>query len=189
TTMGVRMLPSGSLFDRFRRLVHDLARELGKTIELVTVGEETELDKTVIERLNDPLIHLIRNSIDHGLENPEARAAAGKPPQGRITLSACHAGAEVLVSIADDGRGLNRAGIRARAEENGLLQPGARITDNELYQILFQPGFSTAREVTSLSGRGVGLDVVKRTIDALRGTIDLVSTEGAGSTVTLRLPL
>jgi two-component system chemotaxis sensor kinase CheA len=189
TTMGIRTLPIGQLFGRFRRLVHDLARELGKTIDLVTIGEETELDKTVIERLNDPLIHLIRNAIDHGLETPEGRAAAGKPAQGRITLSACHAGAEVLVSIADDGRGLDRARIRARAEENGLLAPGARITDSELCQILFQPGFSTAREVTSLSGRGVGLDVVKRAIDGLRGTIDIVSTEGSGSEVTLRLPL
>jgi two-component system chemotaxis sensor kinase CheA len=189
TTMGVRMLPIGSLFGRFRRLVHDLSRELGKTIELVTTGEETELDKTVIERLNDPLIHLIRNAIDHGLETQEGRAAAGKRPQGRITLSACHAGAEVLVSIADDGRGLDRARIRARAEENGLLAPGARVSDSELFQILFQPGFSTAAEVTSLSGRGVGLDVVKRTIDGLRGAIDIVSTEGRGSEITLRLPL
>jgi two-component system, chemotaxis family, sensor kinase CheA len=189
TTMGVRMLPIGSLFGRFRRLVHDLASELGKTIELVTIGEETELDKTVIERLNDPLIHLIRNAIDHGMETPEGRAAAGKPPQGRITLSASHAGAEVLVSIVDDGRGLDRVRIRARAEENGLLVPGARVTDSELLQVLFQPGFSTAREVTSLSGRGVGMDVVKRTIDGLRGKIDIASTEGRGSEITLRLPL
>ena len=189
TTMGVRMLPIGQLFGRFRRLIHDLARELGKKIELVTIGEETELDKTVIERLNDPLIHLIRNAIDHGLEDPDERAAAGKRPTGRITLSARHVGAEVRVSIADDGRGLDRARIRARAEENGLVAPGGRPTDNELFQVILLPGFSTAKKVTSLSGRGVGLDVVKRTVDGLRGTIDIASPVGSGSEMTLRLPL
>jgi two-component system chemotaxis sensor kinase CheA len=189
TTMGVRMLPIGQLFGRFRRLIHDLSRELGKKIELVTIGEETELDKTVIERLNDPLIHLIRNAIDHGLEDPEERAAAGKRPTGRITLSARHVGAEVRVSIADDGRGLDRARIRARAEENGLVAPGGRPTDNELFQVILLPGFSTSKTVTSLSGRGVGLDVVKRTVEGLRGTIDIASTAGAGSEMTLRLPL
>jgi two-component system, chemotaxis family, sensor kinase CheA len=189
TTMGVRTLPIGSLFGRFRRLVHDLAHDLGKQIELITVGEETELDKTVIERLNDPLIHLIRNAIDHGLETPEGREAAGKSAHGKITLSARHAGAEVLVSIVDDGRGLDRARIQARAEENGLLAPGAKLSDTELFQVIFQPGFSTAKEVTSLSGRGVGMDVVKRTIEALRGKIDITSTPGAGSEITLRLPL
>jgi two-component system chemotaxis sensor kinase CheA len=189
TTMGVRTLPIGSLFGRFRRLVHDLAQELGKQIELTTVGEETELDKTMIERLNDPLIHLIRNAIDHGLELPDARSAASKPVAGHITLSARHAGAEVLVSIADDGSGLDRARIQARAEEQGLLSPGAKLSDGELFQILFQPGFSTAREVTSLSGRGVGMDVVKRAIEGLRGKIDVASVPGKGTTVTLRLPL
>jgi two-component system chemotaxis sensor kinase CheA len=189
TTMGVRMLPIGQLFGRYRRLIHDLARDLGKRIELVTVGEDTELDKTVIERLNDPLLHLIRNAIDHGLEDPAGRAAAGKSPTGRITLSAHHAGAEVLVAIADDGRGLNRDGIRARAEENGLVPPGAKLADAELFQLIFQPGFSTAREVTNLSGRGVGMDVVRRTVDALRGSIDIATTPGRGSVMTLRLPL
>ncbi|HWL18235.1 MAG TPA: chemotaxis protein CheA [Bradyrhizobium sp.] len=189
TTMGVRTVPIGSLFGRFRRLVHDLAHELGKQIELVTIGEETELDKTVIERLNDPLIHLIRNAIDHGLETPEGREAAGKSPRGRITLSARHAGAEVLVSIVDDGRGLDRNRIQARAEEQGLLAPGVKLSDGELFQVLFQPGFSTAREVTSLSGRGVGMDVVKRTIEGLRGKIDIASTPGSGTEMALRLPL
>ena len=189
TTMGVRMVPIGSLFGRFRRLVHDLARDLGKDMELVTSGEETELDKTVIERLADPLVHLIRNSSDHGLEDPAGRAAAGKPAKGRITLTARHAGAEVLISVADDGRGLDRARIQARAEENGLLQPGAKLGDEELFKLIFEPGFSTAREVTNLSGRGVGMDVVKRTIEELRGTIDVRSTPGHGSEVTLRLPL
>ena len=189
TTMGVRTVPIGSLFGRFRRLVHDLAHELGKQIELVTVGEETELDKTVIERLNDPLIHLIRNAIDHGLETPDGRKEAGKPGAGRITLSARHAGAQVLISIADDGRGLDRVRIQARAEEQGLIPAGAKLSDGELFQLIFQPGFSTAKEVTSLSGRGVGMDVVKRTIEGLRGKIDIVSTPGKGAELTLRLPL
>jgi two-component system, chemotaxis family, sensor kinase CheA len=189
TTMGIRMVPIGSLFGRFRRVVHDLSRDLGKEVELTMAGEETELDKTVIEQLNDPLVHLIRNAIDHGLENPSGRAEVGKSQMGRIDLSARHAGTEVLISIKDDGRGLNRERIRARAEERGLLTKDAVISDNELLQILFQPGFSTAAQVTSLSGRGVGMDVVKRTIEGLRGTIDLSSVAGQGSEVTLRLPL
>ena len=189
TRMGVRMLPIGSLFDRFRRLVHDLARDLGKQIELITVGEDTELDKTVIERLNDPLIHLIRNAVDHGLENQDGRAAAGKPAQGRVTLSARHAGAEVKISVADDGCGLDLARIQARAEEQGLVAPGSKLSDGEVRQFIFQPGFTTVHEATSLSGRGVGMDVVKRTIDGLRGTIDVASKPAGGTEVTLRLPL
>ena len=189
TTMGIRMVPIGSLFGRFRRVVHDLSRDLGKLVELTMEGEETELDKTVIEQLNDPLVHLIRNAIDHGLENPEGRAAAGKAPTGRITLSARHAGTEVLITVSDDGHGLDRARIRARAIERGLLAADAAVADPELFQILFQPGFSTATEVTSLSGRGVGMDVVKRTIVSLRGKIDIASTANGGTMVTLRLPL
>jgi two-component system chemotaxis sensor kinase CheA len=189
TTMGVRMVPIAQLFGRFRRLVHDLAGELGKEISLTTSGEETELDKTVIERLNDPLVHLIRNSIDHGLEGPEGRKEAGKSPQGHIHLSARHTGDKVLISITDDGKGLDRARIRARAEENGLIQPGQEMSDSELFQVIFQPGFSTAQKVTNLSGRGVGMDVVKRTLDALRGSIDIASTAGQGTEITLRLPL
>ena len=189
STMGVRMVPFGSLFGRFRRLVHDLSRELDKSIQLATSGEETELDKTVIERLNDPLIHLIRNSIDHGLEDREGRAAAGKSDQGRISLSARHAGAEVLITVSDDGRGLDREKILAKAEKNGLIQPGVKLSDNETFQLIFQPGFSTAQTVTNLSGRGVGMDVVKRTIEMLRGTIDIASRPGHGTDVTLRLPL
>jgi two-component system chemotaxis sensor kinase CheA len=189
TTMAVRTLPIGSLFGRFRRLVHDLANELGKEIELITVGEETELDKTVIERLNDPLVHLIRNSVDHGLETPDGRRAAGKPACGRITLSARHAGAEVLVSVADDGRGLDRALIQARGEEQGLLDPGVKLSDGDLFQVLFQPGFSTAGQVTSLSGRGVGLDVVRRTVEGLRGKIEITSRLGQGTEISACLPL
>lgn len=189
TTMGIRMVPIGSLFGRFRRLVRDLSRDLGKDIQLTTAGEETELDKTVIERLNDPLVHLIRNSIDHGIEDADGRAAAGKPRQGLVHLSARHSGAEVLISIRDDGRGLDRERIRAKAEEQGLLSADAKLTEAELFQLIFQPGFSTAREVTNVSGRGVGMDVVRRTMDALRGSIDVSSTPGGGTEVTLRLPL
>ena len=189
TTMGIRMVPIGSLFGRFRRVVHDLSRDLGKEVALTMEGEETELDKTVIEQLNDPLVHLIRNAIDHGLEDPDGRAAAGKPQQGHIKLSARHAGMEVLITIEDDGRGMNRERIREPAEERGLIAKGATIGDSELLGMIFQPGFSTAAAVTSLSGRGVGMDVVKRTIEGLRGAINLSSTPGHGSEVTLRLPL
>jgi two-component system chemotaxis sensor kinase CheA len=189
STMGARMVPISQLFGRFRRLVHDLARDLGKHIVLVTEGEETELDKTLIERLGDPLIHLIRNAADHGLEPPEQRLAGGKPAQGSIVLAARHLGHEVLISISDDGRGLDRSRIQQRAEEQGLLPPGARPSDAELFQVLFQPGFSTAREVTRVSGRGVGMDVVRRAIEALRGNIDIASKPAGGTQVTLHLPL
>ncbi|MDO9710931.1 chemotaxis protein CheA [Paracraurococcus lichenis] len=189
TTMGMRTVPIAQLFNRFRRLVHDTARELGKDIELVTTGEETELDKTMIERLADPLVHMIRNSLDHGLETPEGRTAAGKPRAGRLHLSARHAGAQVQISIRDDGRGLDQARIRARAEERGLIVPGQKLTEGELFQLIFEPGFSTAQQVTSLSGRGVGMDVVRRTIEGLRGSIDITSTLGQGTEITLCLPL
>jgi len=187
TTMGIRTVPIGQLFGRFRRLVHDLCRDLGKEVELVMQGEETELDKTVIERLNDPLVHLIRNALDHGLERPEDRGE--KPRRGRLLLSARHAGAQVRVSIREDGRGLDRARIRARAEERGLVTPEQVLTDQDVFQLIFEPGFSTAATVTNLSGRGVGMDVVKRTIEALRGSIEVSSTPGAGTDVTLCLPL
>ncbi|KKB77789.1 chemotaxis protein CheA [Devosia soli] len=189
TTMGIRMVPIGTIFSRFRRLVHDLSNELGKQIEFITTGEETELDKTVIERLADPLVHLIRNSVDHGLESAEKRVAAGKDPKGTVRLSAVYSGAEVAISVIDDGAGLNHERIRAKAEENGLILPEAKLTEQELNHLIFAPGFSTAKEVTALSGRGVGMDVVKRTIDGLRGTIDVATTPGKGSVFTLRLPL
>jgi two-component system chemotaxis sensor kinase CheA len=187
--MSVRMVPVIQLFSRFRRLIHDLARDTAKDIELVTEGETTELDKTVIERLADPLVHLIRNAADHGLEPPAERHAAGKPPKGQIRLAARQAGAEVVITIRDDGRGVNRQRVRAKAEENGLIAPGAALTDQELLQLIFQPGFSTAAAITSLSGRGVGMDVVKRTIEGLRGTLEITSVPGQGSEVTLRIPL
>jgi two-component system chemotaxis sensor kinase CheA len=189
TMMVVRMVPIAQLFGRFRRLIHDLARDTGKTIELSTEGETTELDKTVIERLADPLIHLIRNSADHGLETPEQRLSAGKPEAGHIVLAARQSGAEVVITITDDGRGVDRARVRAKAEENGLIQPGQVLSDSELLQLIFAPGFSTAAAITNLSGRGVGMDVVKRTIEGLRGSIEISSTPGQGSVVSLRIPL
>ena len=189
TMMVLRMVPVGSLFGRFRRLVHDLARETGKVIELVTEGETTEVDKTVIERLADPLVHLVRNSIDHGLETPEDRRAAGKDEAGKIMLSARQAGGEVIITIKDDGRGINRERVRAKAEASGLIQPGAALSDQDLLQLIFAPGFSTAAQVTNLSGRGVGMDVVKKTVEALRGAIDVTSRAGEGSEVSLRIPL
>lgn len=188
-TMGIRMVPIGQLFSRFRRVVHDLAHELGKDLRLVTTGEETELDKTVIENLNDPMLHLIRNAIDHGLEPAPEREAAGKERTGTLSLEARHAGAQVLITIRDDGRGMNRARIHAKAAEAGWLPAGSDIPDSELFQMIFRPGFSTATTVTSVSGRGVGMDVVKRTIDSLHGFIDVDSTAGQGARVTLRLPL
>ncbi|MGX7708774.1 chemotaxis protein CheA [Methylobacterium sp. Gmos1] len=189
TTMSIRMVPIGSLFGRFRRLVHDLSRDLGKPVDFVTEGEETELDKTVIERLADPLVHLIRNAIDHGIEDPARRAESPKGATGRITLSAEHAGAQVRVSVRDDGAGLDAARIRAKAEEKGLVAPGTVLSDQQVYQFLFAPGFSTAATISALSGRGVGMDVVKKTIESLRGTIDITTEPGAGTTVSLRLPL
>ncbi len=189
TTMGIRMVPIGSLFSRFRRLVHDLSRDLGKQIEFITTGEDTELDKTMIERLADPLVHLIRNAVDHGLEGEAARQKSGKPVKGTVRLSAVYAGAEVAISVSDDGAGLDPARIRQKAEEQGIITADQRLTDQELFQLIFAPGFSTAKEVTSLSGRGVGMDVVKRTIDGLRGKIELTTVPGKGTTATLRLPL
>lgn len=189
TMMVLRMMPVASLFNRFRRLVHDLSRETGKSIELITEGETTEVDKTVIERLADPMVHLIRNACDHGLETPEGRAAAGKPAAGTVTLSAHQAGGEVLITIHDDGRGIDRDRVRAKAEAQGLIQPGQTLADQDLLQMIFHPGFSTAAQVTNLSGRGVGMDVVKRTIESLRGAIDIVSAPGEGSVITLRIPL
>ncbi|BBD07498.1 chemotaxis protein CheA [Desulfovibrio ferrophilus] len=189
STLSVRMLPIGSTFSKFRRLVRDLSDELGKKIELTTSGAETELDKTVIERLNDPLVHLLRNSIDHGIEPPEIRDAAGKPTAGTIFLSAEHAGGEVLITIKDDGAGMDSNTILAKGVERGLVPKDADLSDKDIFNLIFAPGFSTANKVTSVSGRGVGMDVVKRGIDALRGSIDVDSKRGEGTVITVRLPL
>jgi len=189
TTMSVRMMPIGSTFSRFKRLVRDLSRELGKEIELTTEGAETELDKTVIERLNDPLVHIIRNCVDHGIEAPELREALGKPRVGMIHLSAKHSGANVLIEITDDGAGLDKDRIWKKAVENGFIAVDANLPEKEIYSLIFAPGFSTAEKVSNVSGRGVGMDVVKKTIDSLRGSVEVHSEKGTGTTITLKLPL
>lgn len=188
-TLNIRMLPIGTTFSKFKRLVRDLSRELGKEIDLQTSGGDTELDKTVIEKLGDPLVHLIRNSIDHGIESPEKRQAAGKPRLGTIHLAAEHSGDSVLIRIQDDGGGLNREAIRRKAIDRGLLGEGEVLADHDLYQLIFAPGFSTAASVTSVSGRGVGMDVVKRAIEALRGSLEIDSQPGKGTLISIRLPL
>ncbi|MCA8977038.1 MAG: chemotaxis protein CheA [Planctomycetes bacterium] len=187
--MSLRMVPIGTTFDRYRRLVRDLSSDLGREVNLVTEGGDTELDKTVIERLGDPLVHIIRNSIDHGIELPDAREAAGKPRIGTVRLSARHSGGVIVVEIADDGGGLDAEGIRARAIERGLLAADAVVTDQQLSDFIFHPGFSTAAKVSNVSGRGVGMDVVKRSVEELRGTIVTISAAGEGTTFTIQLPL
>lgn len=189
STLGIRMLPIGTTFSKFRRLVRDLSADLGKEITLSTNGAETELDKTVIERLNDPLVHLLRNSIDHGIEQPEEREGKGKPRGGMILLSAEHSGGEVLIRITDDGKGMDPESIKAKAIERELITPDADLSRKEIFKLIFEAGFSTAEKVTNVSGRGVGMDVVKRAIDSLRGTIDIDSAPDKGTTITVRLPL
>ena len=188
-SMSIRLLPIRATFERFRRLVHDLARDLHKEVELTIEGADTELDKTVIDQLNDPLMHLIRNSMDHGIESPEARQAAGKRPTATIHLAARHSGANVLISVSDDGRGIDADAVHARAIERGLTSADAKLTQAEIFSFILMPGFSTAKQVTDVSGRGVGMDVVNQSVEALRGSIDIASESGAGTSVTLRLPL
>ncbi|MET0289553.1 MAG: chemotaxis protein CheA [Pseudoxanthomonas sp.] len=186
--IGVRMLPVDAVFRRFPRLVRDLSGRLGKQVRLRTIGEGTELDKGLIEKIADPLVHLVRNSIDHGLETPDARKAAGKDETGTITLAASHQGGHIVIEVSDDGRGLNRDRILAKAAERGLAVPD-NPTDSQVWDLIFQAGFSTADAVTDLSGRGVGMDVVRRNIQALGGEVQLESTYGAGTRVVIRLPL
>jgi len=189
TTMNMRMLPMGTTFGKFKRLVRDLAAELGKEAELFTEGAETELDKTVIEKLNDPLIHIIRNSLDHGIELPDLRRQQGKPRKGSIRLSATHSGAYVTIQLQDDGAGLDRDAIYAKALQKELITPDQELSEREIFNLILAPGFSTSTNVTSVSGRGVGMDVVKRAVDNLRGKIDIDSRPGEGTTITLSLPL
>ncbi len=189
STLGIRMVPIGMAFSKFKRLVRDLSSELGKEIGLSTSGEDTELDKTVIERLGDPLVHLLRNSLDHGIESPKEREAKGKPAQGMILLTAEHSGSEVVIRVTDDGRGISPKAIRTKAIERGLITRDVEMKDKDLLKLIFEPGFSTAKEVTNVSGRGVGMDVVKRAIDSLRGSISIDSLLGQGTTITIRLPL
>ncbi len=186
--IGVRMLPVDAVFRRFPRLVRDLSTRLGKHVRLRTVGEGTELDKGLIEKIADPLVHLVRNSIDHGLESPEARVAAGKEETGTITLAASHQGGHIVIEVSDDGRGLNRDKILAKAVERGLAVPD-NPTDSQVWDLIFQPGFSTADQVTDLSGRGVGMDVVRRNIQALGGEVQIESHTGHGTRTLIRLPL
>ena len=188
-TLELRMVKIGATFNRFQRVVHDVARELGKDIGLAVDGEDAELDKTVVEKIGDPLLHLVRNAMDHGIEPAAVRVAAGKPARGMITLNAFHESGSIVIEVSDDGGGLRKEKILAKAIERGLVDPERKLTDAEIYNLIFEAGFSTAETITNLSGRGVGMDVVKRNITALRGSVDVRSVEGQGATVTVRLPL
>ncbi|MCD6396209.1 MAG: chemotaxis protein CheA [Spirochaetaceae bacterium] len=188
-SMSLRMVPIGTTFSRFKRLIRDLSQQLGKKIELVTEGGETQLDATIIEHLSEPLVHLIRNSIDHGIEKPGKREKAGKSPTGTIYLSAIHSGAYVLIQVRDDGAGLDSGELLDKAVKNGIIPSGSIPTEKEIFKLIFAPGFSTVKEVTGVSGRGVGMDVVKRTIEELGGTIEIVSKRGNGTLITLKIPL
>jgi two-component system chemotaxis sensor kinase CheA len=189
SALQLRMVKIGGTFSRFQRVVHDVSRELGKDIALVVSGEDTELDKTVVEKIGDPLTHLVRNAMDHGIESPELRAARGKPARGSVKLNAYHDSGSIVIEVSDDGGGLDRERILAKAVERGLVDAGASLSDSEIYELIFEAGFSTAEKVTNLSGRGVGMDVVKRNITALRGSVGITSTLGQGTTITVRLPL
>jgi two-component system, chemotaxis family, sensor kinase CheA len=186
--MSIRMIPMSLVFNRFPRMLRDLAGKLGKKVELVQVGEATELDKGLVEKITDPLTHLVRNSCDHGIELPAERLAKGKPEHGTITLVASHQGGSIVIEVRDDGKGLSRAKLLAKARERGIDAPDT-LSDQDVYGLIFAPGFSTADAVTDVSGRGVGMDVVKKNITALGGTVEIDSAEGYGMTVRVRLPL
>jgi two-component system chemotaxis sensor kinase CheA len=187
--MSMRMVPIRQVFQKMARLVRDLSKQSGKNIELVLQGEETELDRKVVEDINDPLMHMVRNSVDHGIESPERRAAAGKPAQATLRLRAAHEGGNIVIEIVDDGAGLDTDRIYAKAVSNGLVAPGTALAPADIHQMIFQPGFSTAEKVTEISGRGVGMDVVRRNIEALRGRIEIQTARGQGTTFSIRLPL
>ncbi len=189
TAMAMRMVPIGHTFGKMRRLVRDVSRKAGKQVELVINGEETELDKNVIQAISDPLVHMVRNAVDHGIEPPEVRRAAGKPETGTVYLNAYHRGDSIVIEIRDDGKGLDREKLLAKAIERGIVSPGEQLTDQQVYGLIFQPGFSTAEKITDISGRGVGMDVVKRNIEQLRGKVEITSELGHGSTFSIRLPL
>jgi two-component system chemotaxis sensor kinase CheA len=188
SVMSIRMIPMSTVFNRFPRMLRDLAAKLGKKVELVTQGEATELDKSLVEKITDPLTHLVRNSCDHGIEMPEDRVARGKSEQGTITLVASHQGGSIVIEVRDDGRGLNREKLIKKAREKGIDAPDS-MTDAECWSLIFAPGFSTADVVTDVSGRGVGMDVVKKNITSLGGTVEIDSAEGYGMKVSVRLPL
>jgi two-component system chemotaxis sensor kinase CheA len=183
------MVPIGATFNRFTRVVRDVSKELGKDIDLVISGADTELDKTVVEKIGDPLTHLVRNSMDHGIEAADVRIARGKPARGTLKLNAYHDAGSIVIEVSDDGGGLNKDKILAKAIERGLVSDGTGLSDKDIYNLIFEPGFSTADAVSNLSGRGVGMDVVRRNIQALRGSVDLDSVPERGSTIRIRLPL
>jgi two-component system chemotaxis sensor kinase CheA len=188
--MSMRMIPLAGVFRKMMRLVRDLAQKANKQVELEIIGEETEVDKTIIEQISDPLVHLIRNAVDHGLETPAGRLAAGKPEMGRVTLEAKHSAGEVWITVEDDGKGLNRDKIFQKGVEKGLVKSEDReMKDEEIWRLIFEPGFSTAEQVSSISGRGVGMDVVKRNIERLRGKVDIRSRAGVGTMFAVRIPL
>lgn len=189
TAMAMRMVPIGNLFQRMQRVVRDLARKTGKEAELEISGEDTELDRNLVEELADPLMHMLRNSVDHGIEAAEQRIARGKPAQGHLCLRASHQSGNIVIEVSDDGNGLDRQRILEKAIANGLIAPGSNPSDNDVYNLIFQPGFSTAAQVTNVSGRGVGMDVVRRHVQKLRGRIEIRSAAGRGSTFLLKLPL
>lgn len=189
SVMGIRMLPIASVFNRFPRMVRDISQKLGKQVKLELVGEQTELDKTVLEKIGDPMVHLVRNAIDHGLETPDKRRASGKGDTGTLTLQASHRGGNVVVQVSDDGAGLNRDAIVAKAIQRGIISSGEGMSDDAVAELIFQPGFSTAAVTTDLSGRGVGMDVVRRNVSDLGGTVTIRSTQGKGSVFTITLPL
>jgi len=189
TAMAMRMVPIGQLFRRMTRLVRDLARKSGKQAELELYGEDVELDRSIVEEIADPLVHMLRNSMDHGLETPDERVAAGKPPVGRIQLRAGHLAGQILIEIRDDGRGMDRERILAKARSRGLIGPEQTPPDSEIWQMIFHPGFSTAEKVTDVSGRGVGMDVVRRQVEKLRGRIEITTVPGAGTQFTIKVPL
>jgi len=189
SVMAIRAQPVKSVFQRMPRLVREIASATGKQVRLVTEGEGTEVDKTVIERLSDPITHMLRNAIDHGLEDPQTRIAAGKGPEGTVRLAALHRSGRIVIEVSDDGKGINRTRVRELAIERGLISPDISLSDEEIDNLIFLPGFSTAKEVSDLSGRGVGMDVVKRSIQSLGGRISISSKPGQGSTFTLSLPL
>ena len=189
SALKLRMVQIGATFKRFQRVVRDVSAELGKDIRLEISGGETDLDKTVVEKIGDPLTHLVRNSMDHGIESAEVRLACGKPAHGTLHLNAYHDSGSIVIEVADDGGGLKRERILAKAIERGLVKPEQQLSDQEIYQLIFLPGFSTVEQVSNLSGRGVGMDVVRRNITALRGTVDIDSSEGVGTTMRIRLPL
>jgi len=188
SVMSIRMIPMSTVFSRFPRMLRDLAGKLGKKIDLITLGEATELDKGLVEKITDPLTHLVRNSVDHGIEMPEDRLAAGKSEHGTLTLAASHQGGSIVIEVRDDGRGMNRERILQKARERGM-DVSDNMPDQEVWQLIFAPGFSTADVVTDVSGRGVGMDVVKRNITALGGSVEIESTQGKGMRVAVRLPL